>query len=422
MQESDRAASAQPAARLAFLDGLRALAALAVVAVHAFQIYGYDLEHWIATATPVPLGNAVVDQALILSYKTVWQWGPFAVPVFIVLSGFSLMLPLVQAPGLQLKGGAGRFYWRRARRILPPYYAALAVAMLVTALVPGFGAPSGVYWDLALPTFQADVILAHLLLVHNLPWASDPLLGMRINPPLWSIAVEMQIYLLFPLLIALWRRAGAAVAVGLALAVGIATSIMGVPILPLSNTHYLGLFAMGMLGAYIAFRHPTAAAAHRWRWLALTGGSIALFLGAGILRGLPGFSGAWVRDTLLGIAMLGVLVHGAVSERGSAVARPRYVALLSAPPLVALGERSYSLYLIHIPILALIAALFIGLPASLAYPLVFVVGFPACIAAAALFFRIVERRFLNGLRPLPGPKVAGARVESVEAQPYGSKP
>lgn len=404
---------APPQARLAFLDGLRALAALAVVAVHAFQSYGYDLQTWTKRASPVPLGDGLFDRGLVLSYELLWKWGPYAVPVFIVLSGFSLMLPSVRTPALLLSGGHLGFYRRRARRILPPYFAALALGVLITATLPGFNSPRGVYWDLALPTFNADAIIAHLLLVHNMPWSSDPLLGMRINPPLWSIAVEVQIYLLFPMLIVLWRRAGAAVTVGLAVAVGTSASILEVPILPLSNMHYLGLFALGMLGAFVAVQRTAQATAHKRRWLALAIGGSLLFLVAVALARFSLFSGSWIRDSLLGVAVLGVLVYGALFEHEPAAMRPRFLALLNARPLVALGERSYSLYLVHAPILALVAALFIGLPAQLAYPLVFVIGVPACIGAAVLFFALVERRFLSGHQPALHTPEAGLVSEDV---------
>lgn len=401
--------------RLAFLDGLRALAALAVVAVHAFQMYGYDLHNWIATASPVPFGDGLADRALMLSYSALWKWGPFAVPVFIVLSGFSLMLPVARSGALRPARGSLHFFQRRAWRILPPYYAALALGMLITALVPGFGTQRGVYWDLALPTFQADVILAHLFVVHNMPWPSDPLLGMRINPPLWSIAVEMQIYLLFPLLLLLWRRAGAVAATGAALLAGIVPASLGLLTWPLSNGHYLGLFALGALGADVAFRWTGPAAARRAPWLGLALAGAAAFAALIALGrfSLPG--DWWMKDTALGLAVLGVLVHATLTERSPQGRRPLYIALLSARPLVLIGERSYSLYLIHAPILALVAALFVGLPATLAYPLVFIVGVPASVAAAWLFFELIERRFLYGPRTAPAPAPALPEGKPAEA-------
>ncbi|HMQ31291.1 MAG TPA: acyltransferase [Chloroflexaceae bacterium] len=402
--------------RLAFLDGLRALAALAVVAVHAFQIYGYDLHSWIAVESPMPFGDGLADRALMLSYSALWKWGPFAVPVFIVLSGFSLMLPVARSGALRPGGGSLHFFQRRAWRILPPYYAALALAMLITALVPGFGTQRGVYWDLALPTFQADVLLAHLFVVHNLPWPSDPLFGMRINPPLWSIAVEMQIYLLFPLLLLLWRRAGALVATGAALLAGIVPASLGLLTWPLSNGHYLGLFALGALGADVVFRWSGPAVARRGPWLGLAIAGAAAFAALIALGRFTPPGAWWMKDTALGLAVLGVLVHATLSERDQQGRRPLYIALLSARPLVLLGERSYSLYLIHAPILALVGALFIGLPATIAYPLVFLVGFPTCIAVAWLFFELIERRFLYGPRKAPRPAPANTLPEGKPAE------
>ena len=111
--------------RLAGLDGIRGLAALYVVVNHVFlrAFPGYPVDH-----APFWAGWFI--------------YGRFAVVVFIVLSGFSLALSPARHGGRL--DGASRFARRRARRILPAYWAALVFSLAVAWLLapqPGYGVP-----------------------------------------------------------------------------------------------------------------------------------------------------------------------------------------------------------------------------------------------------------------------------------------
>ena len=110
--------------RLNHVDGLRALAALYVVLHHIWldgrpEDRAHDWGSWL-------------------------RHGHFAVTLFIVLSGYCLMLPVVRGDGT-LRGGIVP-YLKRARRILPPYYAALGVTILLSTFLIGHktGAGSGI--------------------------------------------------------------------------------------------------------------------------------------------------------------------------------------------------------------------------------------------------------------------------------------
>ncbi|MFL5863631.1 MAG: acyltransferase family protein, partial [Solirubrobacteraceae bacterium] len=121
-------------------------------------------------------------------------YGRFAVVVFIVLSGFSLALSPARH-GWRLDA-ASRFAQRRARRILPPYWAALAFSLAVAWLIvpqPGHGVPN------------VTSVVVNGLLVQNIVLAHSP------NAAFWSMAVEAQLYLLLPLLLLVVRRRGAVV-------------------------------------------------------------------------------------------------------------------------------------------------------------------------------------------------------------------
>ena len=116
-----------PRARFDYLDSLRALAALTVVVLHAVQQYGLGLDDWGVASVRGWLGAGAVDAGIVLAYERLVRWAFFAVQVFIIISGFSLMITVARSPDGRLGGGLRDFFARRARRILPPYYAALAL-------------------------------------------------------------------------------------------------------------------------------------------------------------------------------------------------------------------------------------------------------------------------------------------------------
>ena len=71
---------------------------------------------------------------------------------------------------------------------------------------------------MALPAFTPGVIVSHLLLIHNF----NPDWHSKIDYPMWSVATEWQIYFLFPLvLLPVWKRFGAAAAVGAGFLIGL---------------------------------------------------------------------------------------------------------------------------------------------------------------------------------------------------------
>ncbi|HEY2155860.1 MAG TPA: acyltransferase, partial [Isosphaeraceae bacterium] len=187
--------------RLAFLDGLRGLAALYVVLFHAMVE-----AHASGRSGSAP---AVAAFAAL-------RHGHYAVAVFVVLSGYCLMWPVARDPEGRLDGGIARYLGRRARRIIPPYYAALGLCWLLAATVPALGRPGGGPWDVALPSGGAGVVASHLLLVQN--WGPGWIY--RVDPPAWTVATEWQIYWLFPALIALRRWVGMAATVAIAFGLG----------------------------------------------------------------------------------------------------------------------------------------------------------------------------------------------------------
>ncbi len=364
--------------RLAGLDGLRGLAALFVVINHVFlrAFPGYPVDH-----APFWAGWFV--------------YGRFAVVLFIVLSGFSLALSPARH-GWRLDGISG-FARRRARRILPPYWAALAFSLAVAWLVipqPGQGMPG------------ARSVLVNGLLVQNVVGAPTP------NRAFWSMAVEAQLYLAFPLLLLVLRRWGTAVMVAALTLVVAAVGIVGPHVARLdtfviqSPPDLAALFAVGIAAAGIT-RASSARRSWPWPWLAVAAA-------APVLATIRWRGSVWTLDHLYWVDLaLGPAI--ACLLAGLATGRPApLLKLLEARPIRTLGGSSYSLYLTHAPIVAVVYELIVagrvrqGVPAfvvSLALVL------PLTILFARAFASVFERPFRRqraAVRPAPrrSPRIA----------------
>jgi len=324
------AATARPRLRLDFLDGLRGLAALYVA---LFHVVG---------------AQRLAQTALPLRLATGWMhYGYYAVDVFIVLSGYCLMLPVARADGGRLRGGPVGFFRRRARRILPPYYAACAVSLLlilaarlaktrVQADEPGVFAPGN--------------LLAHLLLLHNLrsDWSSS------VNIVLWSVATEWQIYFVFALLLLpVWRRLGSMGAVAVGFLVGFLPHFLlpGGHNFDWARPWYIGLFATGMAGAVLGFSADARQARWRarlpWGWLSLGFFAVSCLLE---WRSTQEQQSLWLKDPLVGAATACLIVQCARALTDPSGAKPPFLLrVFERPWVVGLGAFSYSLYLMNVP-------------------------------------------------------------------------
>ena len=181
-----------------YLDGIRGVGCIIVILYHAWQfLVGYPwkfgLPRWFSLVSLI-------------------RGGFFALTTFMVLSGYLLTLPVVKGKEVSFRGGTSSFMERRAWRILPPYATALALSILLLLVCPFLLQPTGTPWDLAIKGEPLGVVslLTHTVLIQNL-WSSTEVL---INPPLWSVALEWQIYFIFAfLLVPIWRRYGLPVSV-----------------------------------------------------------------------------------------------------------------------------------------------------------------------------------------------------------------
>lgn len=364
--------------RFEFLDGLRGLMALYVVLFHASYF-----------TREIPLHPVVRLAAGWLNH------GHYAVNVFIVLSGFCLMMPIARANTGKLPRGFGDYIRRRARRILPPYYAALFFSIILVVIGQTLQRSGSVAGTHVNDILTPGIIISHLLLVHNI----DFVWAVRINAPMWSVATEWQIYFLFPLLLLpLQRRFGHIAMTVIALLIGLLPWFL----LPEDANFYwaspwfLGLFAMGAVGADITL--GAAAGTKRWhhilgQWPVAVGAFLIVFLPI-----LPANTPIWVPDTLIGIGTTSLIVNCTRVISSSKGARTNLLLrILESPWATGLGAFSYSLYLIHNPIQqAALRVLQSHVPSTeLILGIQLFIGVPIIVVLAYVFHLIFERRFMN---------------------------
>ena len=363
-------------AHVAFLDGLRALAALWVVFSHVWVSQFGMLAH---------LGLlGLCTNGLLYSH--------LAVDLFIVLSGFCLILPVCRTGSLPK--GPLDFYFRRARRILPPFYAALAFSLLAALLLQACD-----HRTLGLPP-KAVLVNAALM--------QDLYLDQNIfNGPFWSIAVEWRIYFLFPLVVWSLTRWGSPATLAWTALVGYAMTgavLHFQPGMYLSCPWYLFLFAMGTGAGWAAFSQSGLSDrdGKPWGWV-LAG--FAVLLVAALWRfpvtdttQNPFGSHLPLIDAIAGAAAASLLV---VVARGASKASRIAGALLGSRPIAALGAFAYSLYLVHMPCLNMLSRLLASLSAAPAVraAILAAAGVPVIVALAYLFFYVFERPFLSSRPP-----------------------
>ena len=362
---------ASPAAagtsHIAGLDGLRGLAVVAVVAFH--------------------LGFG-------------WARGGYlGVDSFLVLSGYLITAGLLAEQQRSGRIGLRAFWGRRARRLLP----ALLVVLVAAALYAAFVALPDEGRSLRLDALSALGFVSNWRFV----FSSQGYFGQTSAPSLlrhtWSLGVEAQLYLLWPvvMVVALRRRGPRTVA---ALAGGLGAASAGLAML-LAPTHgdvsraYYGtdtraaafLFGAAVAGT-LAGRHGLRRGVSRAA-VATTavGGAAATLLLWATLRG----TSPWLfRGGLLAAALATVaLVAEVVCAPDGGIAR-----VLSAGPLRLLGRVSYGIYLWHWPLILVLDHRRTGLsgPGLLALRL------GATAAATAVSWLVVERPVLGvGPRRVP---------------------
>jgi peptidoglycan/LPS O-acetylase OafA/YrhL len=350
--------------RAAAVDGLRAIAAVSVVAYHS----------WLYTLPTVTAAHrAALSDRVLHEFR-------LGLVLFFVLSGFLLYRPWVRAALEGKQGPRVRSYLlRRAARILPAYYLAVAGSI---ALLWSLRGATGV----RLPA--GGDLWTFAVFAQNFSDAT----ALKLDPPLWTLAVEVSFYLALPLLgwLALRsRRSGRArqLAVPLAfLLLGFAynraidggAAIWPTKVLPAMAQY----FAIGMLAAVLAHGRSLRP---RVAYALLAGGALlvaadAWWAAAAAIRGSHGTVLHVIRDAPAAAGFACIVAVAACAARP-----PR---VLAAPPVAWMGRVSYGIYLWHVPLLLVLRA-HGALPLSPAGALVVVL--PIAVTIAAVSWYAVEQ-------------------------------
>jgi len=329
------------------IDGLRAIAVLPVILFH-YGVPGFS-------------------------------GGFVGVDVFFVISGFLITSLLIE----DIDGGrfsVARFYQRRIARILP----ALAVLLVITGM-------AAYVVQLPAETLQTSraALAAVLSLANVYFWfhsgyfdaasANNPLLHT------WSLSVEEQFYILFPILLALTHRVSRRAVVPLLWLVtlaSLAAAILLTPRYPEASFYLLPMRAWELsAGALLAFGALPQATTGRRLPFALLG---VLMIGGAVawLDGATGFPGPDALLPVAGTLLVLMCAPGTIVASG-----------LSAQPLVFLGRISYSLYLWHWPIRVFYISV-AGPPDGLATIALLVLTL-ACAALSHRFVEVPFRRAIN---------------------------
>jgi peptidoglycan/LPS O-acetylase OafA/YrhL len=378
----ERAGSSDRARSHAYphLDGLRAIAALSVVCTHVGFQTGRSLDDG-----PFAPFLARMD---------------FGVTIFFLLSGFLLYRPFVLAAlADRPRPGLRRFWLRRALRILPAYWLALAATLLAVAVTP----------------MAVGDLVAYGTLTH--PYTSTP--ADPATTHLWTLTVELAFYAALPALAALSLPRGgdprsllrrqavlfagmAAVAVGWALTLkasrpGHERALLWLPA-------YLDWFALGMAAAVVSAVLALGGGGRLRTLERIADDSGTCWLIGGLLFWIATLPLAgprtlsslqpweWLnKHVLYGAAAAFLLLPAVLGDRERGGVRR----MLASRPLRFLGEVSYGVYLWHLAVLtALFRVLHVPLFQGRFLPML---GLTAAVAVllATASYRLVERPLLE---------------------------
>lgn len=359
--------------RFARIDQVRGFAAVIVVLCH-LSVSAY-------------VGAPNVGEPFLPWLGFVLGFGYLGVPLFFVVSGFCIHWPDARArqEGRLAPPDWRAFFRRRFWRLYPPYALSVLGALLLLLIATGA-------WPVSLGS-----LLAQLALVHT--FHASTFLG--VNPPSWTLAVEAQLYLAYPVVFLLMRRHGPWRALATTLVVTMAYRVL-ITFLPLPDAVsgpawelFLARWFEWTVGALLAewaagnVRLPDALGS--W-WLVLPLVPLVIYVG----EYHNWHYGIWVlREPMYG-ATFGLLLLAVL--RLPRPVRPSRLASW----LADVGVWSYSLYLVHRPLqLALeplarriAASPFViahGIPTSL---LLFVATTPLVLEAGRLFYRWCEEPYL----------------------------
>ena len=360
------------------IDGLRFIA-IAIVMVGHFLERAIRFFPHAATA----LGG---------SDTTVFERAGLGVYLFFTISGFVIARQVIKAKADPLSGRFLKSYFgRRVLRIEPPYVI-LLVATYLALTATGYRPENAIHFDVA-PHSLAVSLATSVVYLHDLVWGAYP----RLFPPGWSLEVEVQFYVLAPLLFFAYfkvPRGPARIAFAALVMAGASLVSLMVPaqIGPL-HTHFslLNFFRFFWLGIVLADLDE---------WIA------ARALPAG-LAGLVGWIGLVVfvllpsvpdEDLVPAMLLRGVGLAALVAMFASALSNgSSFRAFCSRPWICLIGGACYSLYLTHqqaMQAMTSVAAKLVPAAGLGPVAVLMLLELAACVAIGLVFYALIERTFM----------------------------
>ncbi len=393
--------SATGKVRISALDGLRAVAVLLIMGFH----FGVG---WL-------------------------QGGFFGVDVFYVLSGYLITGLLLSEFARRGRVKLSAFWLRRARRLLP----ALLIVLVAVTLMVRFAEPAGLYPGFRQNALSALFYFSNWWQIHT---SSDYFVATGATSPLthtWSLAVEEQFYLVWPLVVVAVMVLSRSFARGLKAllvvsTVGALASALEMALLysPTANTTrlYFGTDTHAqsiLVGASLACALTMIQRRRGEEGMApearSSNASVAL-----IALGLSGFAGIFTLSYLetgttrfdyQGGFLLSALSAAAIIVAAVCVPKGPIARTLALRPLVWIGTISYGAYLWHYPVFVYFDAARTG---QVGFPLL-AIRFAATFALATASFYLVERPVMYGTfwrqlkAAIPATALLGATVAVVLA-------
>ncbi|MEA3135774.1 MAG: hypothetical protein QOC71_55 [Thermoplasmata archaeon] len=371
---SPSAASVQPvhaddALHFPTLDGVRFLAYFAVFLSHtipALRLSDASVAGW---STVVELSTS----------------GGFGVDLFLVLSAFLITSLLMHE---QDRLGTIRvrwFYVRRMLRIWPLYLAFLAAMFVASSVLPG---------SLGLHRLDPAYWITFLLLVGNWYTGLHGYPGSNISP-LWSVSLEEQFYLLWPLVLLLLRRHLVKVCAGfiaLSVVARLVVVMLGLshPAMWTFTVTRLDPIALGALLAVGYRRGVLGRLSPATQWAMLIGGfaswPVAFWLMAG--EQPPGLVAALVSFPLVALCATGILL---AAVQGDGALRRFFLRRW----IVRMGSLSYGTYVFHLLMVHAAQAALDGQSATVYNLLLLPLSFGLAWLAAEVSYRWLEAPFLR---------------------------
>lgn len=355
------------------LDGLRGIAALVVLVSHTMLTSPVLADAVDTHGQTAPLQAGLFSMEWWLAYTPLHLFwlGTEAVFVFFILSGFVLVGPVLK-PGFSWPA----YYRQRLTRLYLPVWGSLVFAAAVVLLIPRSEIPEASWWTNSHQLVPLTEGLADATLVGSIS---------SLNSPLWSLQWEVCFSLLLPiyLLSSKWAKTTAVKTVGFTAALFV---LMGMFAFVESNAlRYLPVFALGVLlfmHKEVIFSLAARADKVRWAWPTLTAICLLLLLSHWLLQ-----SGGAVPEVIISASRL-LQVVGAVMAVVIVLCWRTAAQPFESKAVQWLGSRSFSLYLIHDPIVSTVAFLLGGDASPF---LTLGISLPVSLIMAEVFFRLVER-------------------------------